>query len=207
MPHGIVHNLTAVEENANHAREAFMATTTQVVSAEDLMRLPDDGFRYELVKGELVKMPPAGSAHGNSAMKLGWRLAHHVETNRLGVVFAAETGFRISSDPDTVRGIDIAFVSQRRIEEVGDVQGYWPGAPDLAVEVISPGDTYTEVEEKVEAYLQAGSKAVWVVNPQRRTVAVYRSLSDVAILLERDMLDAGEVVPGFQCRVSEIFSA
>jgi Uma2 family endonuclease len=183
-----------------------MNTITQLTTAEDLLRIPDDDFRYELVKGELIRMPPAGSAHGNAAMKLGWRLAQRVETGRLGVVFAAETGFKLASDPDTVRGIDIAFVSQRRVEEAGDVQGYWPGAPDLAVEVVSPGDTYTEVEEKVEDYLQAGSKAVWVVNPQRRTIAVYRSLSDVVILTERDILDAGEVVPGFRCRVNEIFA-
>jgi Uma2 family endonuclease len=128
-----------------------------------------------------------------------------VETNDLGVVFAAETGFKLASDPDTVRGVDIAFVSKARLEAVGEVEGYWPEAPDLAVEVISPSDTYTGVEEKVTEYLQAGAKAVWVVNPRRRTITVYRSLNEITILTEQDTLDGGEVVPGFRCRVSEVF--
>jgi Uma2 family endonuclease len=150
-------------------------------------------------------MPPAGNVHGNQTMRLGWRLAQHVETNDLGVVFAAETGFKLASDPDTVRGVDIAFVSKARLEAVGEVEGYWPEAPDLAVEVISPSDTYTGVEEKVTEYLQAGAKAVWVVNPRRRTITVYRSLNEITILTEQDTLDGGEVVPGFRCRVSEVF--
>lgn len=182
-----------------------MSTTTQLITADDLLRMPNDGLHYELVKGRLIAMPPAGNLHGKRAMRLGWRLAQHVEANHLGVVFAAETGFKLASDPDTVRGVDIAFVSQQRVDEVGDVEGYWPGAPDLAVEVVSPGDTYTAVEEKVAEYLDAGAKAVWVVNPRRRSITVYRSLSDITILTEQDTLDAEEVVPGFRCRVSEVF--
>jgi Uma2 family endonuclease len=182
-----------------------MSTTTQLITADDLLRMPDDGLRYELVKGKLIAMPPAGNIHGKRAMRLGWRLAQHVEAHHLGVVFAAETGFKLASDPDTVRGVDIAFVSQKRVDEVGDVEGYWPGAPDLAVEVVSPGDTYTEVEEKVAEYLDAGVKAVWVVNPRRRSITIYRSLSDITILTEQDTLDAGDVVPGFRCRVGEVF--
>lgn len=180
-------------------------TTTRLATAEDLLNAPDDGFRYELVKGELIRMPPAGNLHGKRAMSLGWRLAQHVEANDLGVVYAAETGFLLATDPDTVRGADIAFVSKRRIEEVGEFEGYWPGAPDLAVEVISPGDTYTEVEEKVREYLDAGVKAVWVVNPRRKTVTVHLSLTEITILTEQDVLDGGAVVPGFRCRVGDIF--
>lgn len=183
-----------------------MTTKTRLMKAEDLLRMPDDGFRYELVKGELIKMPPAGNIHGKQAMRLGWRLAQYVETNDLGVVYAAETGFKLASDPDTVRGADIAFVGKRRIEEAGEVEGYWPGAPDLAVEVISPGDTYTAVEEKVAEYLQAGTQAVWVVNPRRRTITVYRSLNDITILTEQDQLEGGDVIPGFRCSVREVFT-
>ena len=183
-----------------------MSTITQAITAADLLRMPDDGFRYELVKGELIKMPPAGNIHGNRAMRLGWRLARHVEANDLGIVFAAETGFRLASDPDTVRGADIAFVSKKRVEQVGEFEGYWPGAPDLAVEVISPGDSYTQVEEKVQDYLRAGARAVWVVDPRRRTITVYRSLTDITILTEQDELNGGDIVPGFICRVAEIFA-
>jgi Uma2 family endonuclease len=182
-----------------------MPSTTQLTTAEDLLHMPDDGMRYELVRGTLITMPPAGNIHGNQTMRLGWRLAQHVEANHLGIVFAAETGFKLASDPDTVRGADIAFVSKTRLEAVGAVEGYWPGAPDLAVEVISPSDTYTSVEEKVAEYLQTGARAVWVVNPRRHTITVYSSLSDITILTEHDTLEGGDIIPGFRCRVSEIF--
>jgi len=181
-------------------------TTTRLVTAEDLLKLPDDGFRYELVKGELTRMPPAGNLHGKRAMSLGWRLAQHVEANDLGIVYAAETGFLLATDPDTVRAPDIAFVSKKRIVEIGEFEGYWPGAPDLAVEVVSPSDTYTEVEEKVEEYLESGAKAVWVVNPRRKTVSTYHSLTEVTILTEQDILEGGTIVPGFPCRVGDIFA-
>jgi Uma2 family endonuclease len=183
-----------------------MSTATQLLTAEDLLRMPEDGHRYELVKGELTKMPPAGNIHGKRTMRLGWRLARHVEANDLGVVFAAETGFRLASNPDTVRAPDVAFVIKTRVEEVGEFEGFWPGAPDLAVEVISPGDSYTEVEEKVEEYLQAGARAVWVVDPRRRTITVYRSLTDITILTENDTLEGGHLIPGFSCRVAEVFA-
>jgi Uma2 family endonuclease len=182
-------------------------TTTRLMTAEELLRMPEDGTRYELVRGRLVAMPPPGNIHGKRTMRLGWRLAQHVETNDLGVVFAAETGFQLASDPDTVRGVDIAFVSKERADAAGEVEGYWPGAPDLAVEVISPNDTYTQVEEKVaDEYLEAGTRAVWVLNPRRRTVTIYRSLTEITILTEQDGLEGGDVVPGFRCPVSEIFA-
>lgn len=183
-----------------------MSTATQLLTAEDLLGMPHDGNRYDLVKGELIKMPPAGNIHGNRAMRLGWRLAHYVETNDLGVVFAAETGFRLATDPDTVRAPDIAFVAKTRVEEIGEFEGFWPGAPDLAVEVISPGDSYTEVEEKVQEFLNAGARAVWVVDPRRHTITVYRSSMDITILTENDLLDGGDIIPGFNCRVAEVFA-
>ena len=151
-------------------------------------------------------MAPPGHLHGVRTMRLGWRLAQHVEANDLGVVYAAETGFKLASDPDTVRAPDIAFVSKNRLEEAGSVEGYWPGAPDLAVEVVSPSDTYTAVEEKAQDYLQAGALAVWVVDPRRSTVTVYTSLTDIAILTGADVLDGGEIIPGFRCKVSDIFA-
>src|SRR5438132_5361962 len=114
-----------------------MSTSTELLTAEDLLRMVPDGYRYELVKGELLRMPPAGNIHGKRTMRLGWRLAQHVEANDLGIVFAAETGFRLASDPDTVRAPDVALVIKARVGEVGEFEGFWPGAPDLAVEVIS----------------------------------------------------------------------
>ena len=116
-----------------------MTMVEHIATAADLEQLPDDGFRYELVRGEVRKMTPAGNEHGKIAMRVAWRLAQHVEDHGLGSVYAAETGFRLASDPDTVRAPDAAFVCQARLDAVGAVAGYWPGAPDLAVEVVSPG--------------------------------------------------------------------
>jgi Uma2 family endonuclease len=176
------------------------------MTADDLLRMPKDGFRYELVKGELRKMAPAGHEHGRVAVRFTWRLAQHVETNNLGVVYAAETGFLVSMNPDTVRAPDVAFVNQKRLDEVGETGGYWPGAPDLAVEVVSPGDTYTEVEEKAVEWLEAGALMVLALNPRKRTVTVYRSLNDITILNEDVTLDLNDVVPGFKIGVKDIFN-
>jgi Uma2 family endonuclease len=182
-----------------------MSTTPTLATADELFMLPDDGFRYELVKGELRRMPPTGSEHGVMAMNAALVIGRFVKAHSLGAVFAAETGFKIASDPDTVRAPDLAFIRRERIPEAGLPRGFWPGAPDLAVEVISPSDTYTEVEEKVNDWLDAGSRLVLVLNPRTRTVTVYRSPTEVARLTESDTLDGGEVLPGFRCRVAELF--
>jgi len=176
------------------------------MTADDLFSMPDDGFRYELVKGELRKMAPAGHEHGRVAIRFTWRLAQQVETNNLGAVYAAETGFLISTNPDTVRAPDVAFVSQKRLAQVKRAEGYWPGAPDLAVEVVSPGDTYIEVEEKAIEWLEAGTLMVLALNPRKRTVTVFRSLNDIVILNEASSLDLDEVVPGFKVAIKDIFN-
>ncbi len=183
-----------------------MSIILQPMTADDLLRMPNDGFRYELVKGELRKMAPAGHGHGRVAVRFTWRLAQHVETNNTGAVYAAETGFLISTNPDTVRAPDVAYVSQKRLDEVGKVGGYWPGAPDLAVEVVSPGDTYTEVEEKAIEWLEAGALMVLALNPRKRSVTVYRSLNDITIINEDAILDLNDIVPGFKVAVKDIFN-
>ena len=182
-----------------------MAVTHKPVTAEELLRMPYDGLRSELVRGEVRRMAPAGNVHGRLAMKIGWPLAQHVEAQDLGVVYAAETGFKIASDPDTVRAPDVAFVSRERAEAAGEVEGYWSGAPDLAVEVISPNDTYSEVEEKVADWLRAGTRMVAVVNPRGRTVTLRTSEKDITVLTEEDTLDGGEVVPGWRLPVAAVF--
>lgn len=182
-----------------------MTIQAQLITAGDLLRLPEDGFCHELVRGELKRMAPAGHDHGRIAMRLGWRLAQYVEANNLGAVYAAETGFLLSSSPDTVRAADVAFVSRRRIEEADRVEGYWPGAPDLVFEVVSPGDTYTELEEKVVEWLDAGARLVVVVDPRRYTATVYRGLAEITILTAQATLDGGEVVPGWVLRIADLF--
>jgi Uma2 family endonuclease len=185
-----------------------MTIETRHTTAEELLRMPDDGFRYELVRGELRKMTPAGNKHGYLALRIASRLERHVEDNGLGKTYAAETGFKLSSDPDTVRAPDAAFVSRARLEEVGEIEGYWPGAPDLAVEVISPSDTHTEVVEKALAWLEAGCRMVLAVDPSRRNVTVYRALDDIRILTggAGETLDGADVVPGWSLPVAELFA-
>ena len=176
-----------------------------LMTAEDLLALPDDGCRHELVEGELRTMTPSGSEHSVITATLAHLVGGFASAHHLGVVFGAEGGFRIGSDPDTVRAPDLAFVQRERIPESGIPTGFWPGAPDLAVEVVSPSDTYEEVEEKVAQWLRAGTLLVWVVNPKLRTVAVRSSAKKVRILSEADELLGGVVLPGFTCRVSELF--
>jgi Uma2 family endonuclease len=183
-----------------------MSTITHRMTAEDLLRMPDDGFRYELVKGELKKMAPAGHVHGRIVVNISTPLDQYVRANRLGAVYAAETGFKLASDPDVVRAPDVAFIRQSRVEEIGDIQGYWPGAPDLAIEVISTYDSYNDVEEKVFDWLEAGTRMVVVVNPRKKSVTVYRSLTQITVLTGSDVLEGGEVVPGWSLPVPDIFA-
>lgn len=172
-------------------------------TAEDLLRLSAQG-RYELVKGELIEMPPAGGRHGQVAMRIGIRLGAYVERQGLGEVFAAETGFYLAHRRDTVRAPDAAFVSRGRLPAGPAPEGYIDLTPDLAVEVVSPSDTASAIQAKVEDWLRAGTRLVWVVYPETRSVAVYGSLADVRILREGESLDGGEVVPGFSCPLAEI---
>lgn len=190
----------------NQSRSTLPTAQRNLLTADDLTKQPDDGTRYELVKGVLRKMPPAGFEHGICAAEIGSRLNVHVRTHQLGYVCGAETGFKIAQNPDTVRAPDAAFVRQASIERQGIVKGYWEGAPDLAIEVISPGDTYAEVAEKVEEWLAAGCAMVWVINPRRETVEVYRSNEDFTVLRGTDTLAGGDVVEGFQCQVQDIFA-
>jgi Uma2 family endonuclease len=178
----------------------------KLVTAKELFAMAGDGSRYELVKGELIRMSPTGHDHGVVTMNIAGPLHQHVKDNNLGAVFAAETGFIVHEDPDTVRAPDVAFIRRSRIRLVGKVEGYWRGAPDLAVEVISPSDTVGGVEQKVKEWLEAGTGAVWVVSPKLRTVAIYRSLTDIDMRTEKDTLDGGDCVPGFQLAISKIFA-
>jgi len=181
------------------------AILTKPMTADELLAMPDDGYRYELVEGELRRMSPAGDEHGQVGMELAIPLGSHVKKNKLGKLYLAETGFLIRTNPDTVRAPDIAFVRMERIKQTPGIKGYRVGAPDLAVEVVSPGDTVNEVEDKVAEWLEGGARMVWVVSPKLHAVTVYRSLSDIVTLTAKDKLDGGKVVPGFEINVAEIF--
>lgn len=182
-----------------------MTQTGIKMTAEELLGLTDDGKRYELVEGELREMTPAGARHGSATAALTVLLGQHVRANRLGMVLAAETGFRISRDPDTVRAPDVSFIARERIPPEGPPEGYWDLAPDLAVEVVSPNDTAAQVQSKVQMWLESGVHLVWVVYPDTRVVVAYKSLKEITTFTAEDTLGGEQVVPGFECAVAEIF--
>lgn len=174
--------------------------------------MPNDGAGYELVRGELRRkgdphtMSPAGFKHGTIVARLTGALVLHVEAHELGEVTGAETGFKLASNPDTVRAPDVGFVRRERIPEGDLTEKFWPGAPDLAVEVISPNDTLYEVDEKVEDYLASGVRLIWIVNPKKRTVTVYLPDAEAQTFAESGVLNGLEVLPGFQYNVAKLFA-
>ncbi len=150
-------------------------------------------------------MSPAGFDHGRFAINIGNALANFVKAHGLGVVVSAEAGFQVSRDPDTVRVPDVAFVRADRVPP-GGVRGFFQGPPDLAVEVVSPGDRPSEVLAKAQHWLRAGCPIVWTVDAEIRTVTVHRSRNEIVVLTAADTLVGGDVLPGFTLPVAEIFA-
>jgi Uma2 family endonuclease len=184
-----------------------MATVRQpatLLTAEDLLAMPDDGKRYELVEGELIEMSPSSRYHSRDGLRIASQLLSFVEAHELGEAFGADAGFILRRNPDTVRAPDAAFVLKERLVELDD-EGFLPLAPDLAVEVVSPSNTVNEMSRKVHEYLDAGTSIVWVVEPLRRQVAVYTPEPVVRIYRDGDTLDGGDVIPGFTLSVTYIF--
>lgn len=175
------------------------------MSADELWRLPDDGMRRELVEGELRVMTPAGFEHGRVAWALAGLLFEHVGRAGSGAGVGAETGFLLARDPDTVRAPDAAYISDERLEAVGRTERYWPGPPDLAAEVISPEDSFGEVEAKAFQWLDAGCKAVLVLDPSRRAATVYRSREDVRAFEGSATVDLSDAVPGWKLSLADVF--
>lgn len=181
-----------------------MITPNHITTAEQLERAGDIG-RCELLRGELTMMSPAGSHHGDVANNLAFYLTRHAKANRLGKVKAAETGFIIERDPDTVRAPDVGFVRADRLH-LDQREGFFPGPPDLAVEVLSPSDSAGEVLEKVQQWLDSGCASVWVADPKRCTISVYRHDRPVRVWREGETLESEPLLPGFALPVSEVFA-
>ena len=180
-------------------------TKHRITTADELFSMPDDGYRYELVRGELRKMAPTGGEHGWIESDINGSLIPYVKANNLGRTFGGNTGFFLERGPDHVRAPDVAFVRRERVEAIGRQIRYWPEAPALAIEVISPDDRHTEVNEKVTDWLAAGTRMVVVVNPRNRTVNVHTPDNTVTLKIG-DTLDGGDVVPGWQMPLADIFA-
>lgn len=173
-----------------------------VTTAERLLEYPAPG-RHELVRGELRSMSAAGHWHGAVVILISARLVTHVEGSGLGRVYGAETGFVLARDPDTVRAPDAAFVERERVVPPG--LGFFPGPPDLAVEVTSPSESFAAVQEKALSWLEHGTREVWVIDPVARSATIYRGRNDIRCLGEDEVLTSDDVVPGFSIAVRQLF--
>lgn len=183
-------------------------TVKQLLTAEELWALPEQpGVRFELVDGELVEVPGANPLHGLLVELVLRLISAHAREHDLGLAFADGTGYILRRGPDRMRIPDVSFVAWARVpaEGVPD-QGFWPFAPDLAVEIISPGDRADEVHDKVREYLAAGTRLVWVLWPRHRSVTVHALGGSTHELGPDDELDGAEVLPGFRVRVADLFA-
>jgi len=179
-----------------------MQTPVALLTADQLFRMPDDGYCHELVEGRLTTVSPPGFVHGICGGRLIAALERHVREQGLGYV-AQDTGFTLRTDPDTVRAPDVAFVAAARIPR-GDLPlKYWPGAPDLAVEVLSPRER--GIDRKIEDYLTSGARAVWIVRPRDRTVTVHHPAAPPRVFQEDELLEDPQVMPGFRYPLRDLF--
>lgn len=175
-------------------------------TAADLHALVDDEKRYELVRGDLFMMSPASPVQGRYASRMDRALGIYVDEHDLGEVYTAEPGFELESEPEqTVRAPDVAFVSKERIPPDDEQSGFWAIAPDLAVEIISPSETASQIQGKMQDYLTAGVRLIWLVYPASKTVVEYRSATQIRHLTIEENLEGGEVIPGFKYSLQQLF--
>lgn len=181
-----------------------METVVKIWSDEELMALPRDGVKRELLKGEII-MSPTGSEHGHICYLLIDAIGRHLRPNRVGLVFDSSTGFRLG--PDEVLSPDVAFVGKARLAGLKrPPRSFFSGAPDLAVEVLSPSDTMEQMHEKLTQYFLHGTRLIWVINPAERNAHVYRTPEADRLLRVTDALDGEDVLPGFRLPLAELFA-
>jgi len=184
-----------------------MSTTVHPITAEQLFVMPRDAICRELVRGAIKTMNPSGFEHGAVVGELHWRIAQFVRLHRLGVVVGAETGFLLERDPDTVLAPDIGFVSQARIDAGGIPKSFYPGAPDLVIEVQSPSESTNSALDKVQRWLRLGARVAVTVEVKQRTFSAYRPPFDEVVFQSHETFECPDVLPGFSCRIEEAFTA
>lgn len=178
--------------------------TTKLTTIEDLWEITEPG-RYDVIDGDLYQMPPAGGEHGEIEMTIGALLWQFVRHHRLGKVYSGDTGFILSRDPLVWLSPDAAFVRADRLPPPEERAGFLPLAPDLAVEIVSPSDRPALVSRKVQEYLRAGTRLVWVVEPRTRTITIHRLDQPASVYTATDEIDAGDILPGFRVAVTDLF--
>lgn len=180
--------------------------STSLLTATDLWNMPGHGEGYELVLGELRTMAPSGCEHSSIGADLITTLNSFVRSRKLGKITGGDGGYVLRKNPDTVRAPDIGFIQADRLPNGKPTQEYFPGAPDLAVEIISPHDVYAEVEDKVKEFLEAGTRIVWLINPRRKSITIFRADNSITALRTTDTLSGEDVIPGFSLPVTEVFA-
>src|SRR5579884_2990600 len=180
-----------------------MATQAKL-TADDVLRLADQGKRYELIDGELVEMSPTGSEHGGIEAHAGWVFTNHVQPRRLGLVLVGEPLFQLDPERGIARAPDVAFISRERLRGRRLPKGAFSGAPDLAVEIISPSNTADGIRRKVEDWLSHGTLAVLLMYPDPPGVVLWRESGAIALGAD-DVLDLDPALPGFRCKVRDLF--
>jgi Uma2 family endonuclease len=188
-----------------------MSTTTRLITADELEEMPHrdeqgNDCRLELIRGEVKMMPLVKPLYGVVCARITTALINFVESDKLGMVFGAETGFIVERDPDTVLGPDVAFVSRDRLAAAKTLEAFFPFAPDIAVEFLRSDTTEKEYSLFIDLYLAAGARAVWLFGPKLDTAAIFTSPTDVVLLRESDTLDGGDVLPGFRLELSKLFA-
>jgi Uma2 family endonuclease len=186
-----------------------MSTATRLITAEELLRMPEEETRWcELVDGEIVRMSPPRYDHAIIiSQNVALLLMEHVNRRQLGRVIISEAGFIVARSPDTVFAPDGAFIRKEREDAIGIPRAYFPEAPALVFEVVSPNDRVSEVSAKMRRWLAAGVELAWVIDPELKNVTVYRSLEDIRVLTEKDTLTGEPVLPDFSCTVADFFAA
>jgi len=180
-------------------------TSQAIMTADELLERSSELGRCELIRGELIKMSPAGYDHGKITNTLAYHLTAYAIKHDLGHVLSAETGFVLERNPDTVREADVPFVCTDRLPK-GPAPGFFEGAPDLAIEVLSPSARASEVAQKVDLWLRSGTQLVWVVDPARQTVTIHRDPTRSETIHTDGKLDGEKVLPGFKLPVRDIFN-
>lgn len=175
---------------------------TKLITGEELLEMGDIG-PCELIDGRIIPMTPAGGEHGFLESELAWHLRSFVMKQKLGWVMGGEVGIYTRRNPDRVRGADIAFISKERLPE--PPKGFLEVAPELVVEIVSPGDRWEDVRQKLEEYFAIGVQWVWIVEPENRAVLVYRSLSEMQKFGEEDTLKGEGVLEEFELPVASLF--